>query len=397
MPCAKIPDVIAALKAGRMIVLMDDEKRENEGDLVCAAEFITPETVNFMLKEARGLLCVALTPETCDRLQLHPQAANNTAPLGTAFTISIDGHPRFGITTGVSAAERAISIGLLINPHTQAADLCRPGHIFPLRARAGGVLERAGQTEGSVDLCRLAGLRPAAAIIEVMAEDGTMARVPELEKFCAKHGLLMCTIADLIEYRLQQDALIRRLESLPIQTPFGAFDLRVYETVGDPLIHLALCCGGVGEIDSATRKAVVQQEPVLVRMHSEHLLGDVFGAFGSESTGELQASLKLIQAAGKGALVYLRQESRGLALLHRLHEFKKVCGISGGPTAPLPTSGRSSPSPMERRDFGIGAQILRDLGLTRLRILTNRPKKFFGLEGFGLSVQQQVPIPVGNG
>ncbi|HUO09074.1 MAG TPA: 3,4-dihydroxy-2-butanone-4-phosphate synthase [Phycisphaerae bacterium] len=388
-PFAPIPEVIAALKAGKMIVLVDDEDRENEGDLVCAAEFITPEMVNFMLKEARGVLCVAMTPEDCDRLQLYPQAANNTAPLGTAFTISVDGHPRFGVTTGVSASERATTIKLLIKADGKPSDLTRPGHIFPLRARAGGVLERAGQTEGSVDLCRLGGLHPAGVIIEIMAEDGSMARLPELEKFCAKHGLLLCTIADLIQFRLQQDALIRRIESLPIETPYGRFDLRVYETVGDPLIHVALCCGGVGEIDPATPppgKAVVQKEAVLVRMHSEHLLGDVFSAVGTDSGKELQASLRMIQAAGKGALVYLRQESRGLALLQRLHEFKKECA---GKTEPPPPKGL-----MDRRDFGIGAQILRDLGLTKLRIITNRPKKFFGLEGFGLTVEEQVGIPV---
>jgi 3,4-dihydroxy 2-butanone 4-phosphate synthase/GTP cyclohydrolase II len=387
-PFAKIPDVIAALRAGQMIVLVDDEDRENEGDLVCAAEFVTPETVNFMLREARGVLCVAMTPEECDRLQLHPQAAHNTAPLGTAFTISVDGHPRFGITTGVSAAERALTIRLLREPTTKPDDLSRPGHIFPLRARPGGVLERAGQTEGSVDLCRLAGLHPAGAIIEIMAEDGTMARLPALQKFCAKHHLLLCTIADLIEFRLQRDALIRRLDSLPIQTPHGPFDLRVYETVGDPLIHVALCCGGVGDLDPATNKAIVHPEPVLVRMHSEHLLGDVFGAAGTASGKELAASLDMIQAAKKGALVYLRQESRGLALLDRLHEFKKDGAIPGGKPRDLRV--------MDRRDFGIGAQILRDLGLTKLRIMTNRPKKFFGLEGFGLAVDEQVPIDIGD-
>jgi 3,4-dihydroxy 2-butanone 4-phosphate synthase/GTP cyclohydrolase II len=385
MPVATIVEAIAALKAGKMVVLVDDEDRENEGDLVCAAEFVTPEMVNFMLREARGVLCVAMTPEECDRLQLHPQAANNTAPLGTAFTISVDGHPRFGITTGVSAKERATTIRLLREKATKPEDLCRPGHIFPLRARAGGVLERAGQTEGSVDLCRLAGLHPAAAIIEIMAEDGTMARMPALEAFCAKHGLLLCTIADLIEFRLQRDALIQRIESLAIETPYGPFELRVYETVGDPLVHVALCTGGVGEIDPITKKPVVHEEPVLVRMHSEHLLGDVFGAAGTASGKELAASLKLIHAAGKGALVYLRQESRGLALLDRLHEFKKD-GSSGGPRGVI----------MDRRDFGIGAQILRDLGLTKLRIMTNRPKKFFGLEGFGLSVEEQVPIDIND-
>lgn len=384
MPFASIPQVLAALKAGRMVVLVDDADRENEGDLVCAAQFITPEQVNFMLREARGLLCVAMNAETCDRLQLYPQAAHNTAPLGTAFTISVDGHPRHGITTGVSAAERARTIKLLIDPATTPSDLCRPGHIFPLRARPGGVLERAGQTEGSVDLCTLAGLQPGAVIIEIMAEDGSMARLPELEKFCDKHNLLLCTNADLIEYRLGQDTLIRRIESLPIDMPEGRFDLRVYETVDDPLLHIALCCGGVGALDPGTKKPIPHGEPVLVRMHSEHLLGDVFGARGTESGKDLHRSLELIQRAGKGAVVYLRQESRGLALLQRLHEVKEE--------ANLPSAGKMTPAVMDRRDFGIGAQILRDLGLSKLRILTNRPKKFYGLEGFGLSVDEQVPI-----
>ncbi len=394
MPFASIPEVLAALKAGRMIVLVDDESRENEGDLVCAAQFITAEQVNFMLREARGLLCAALNAETCDRLQLYPQAHENTAPLSTAFTISVDGHPRHGITTGVSAAERATTIQLLIDPAAKPGDLSRPGHIFPLKARAGGVLERAGQTEGSVDLCQMAGLRPGAAIIEIMAEDGTMARLPLLEEFCAKHNLLLCTIADLIEYRLHQDTLIRRLESLPIELPEGRFDLRVYETVGDPLVHIALCCGGIGDLDPATRRAVPREEPVLVRMHSEHLLGDVFAAKGANSGRTLHRSLELIQAAGKGAVVYLRQESRGRALLSRIDEFRSapasdaVGGLHGGSDG----TRREAQKVMDRRDFGIGAQILRDLGLTKLRILTNRPKKLHGLEGFGLSVAEQVPI-----
>jgi 3,4-dihydroxy 2-butanone 4-phosphate synthase / GTP cyclohydrolase II len=382
MPFAPIPKVLQALREGRMIVLVDDENRENEGDLVCAAESTTPEQVNFMLREARGVLCAALTAETCDRLQLYPQAPHNTAPLGTAFTISVDGHPKHGITTGVSATERATTIKLLIDPATKPADLSRPGHIFPLRARSGGVLERAGQTEGSVDLCRLAGLKPGAAIIEIMAEDGTMARLPALEKFCAKHNLLLATIADLIEYRLASDTLIHRIETLPIQLPEGAFTLHVYETVGDPLLHLALCCGGVGDLDPLTRRPLPQTDAVLVRMHSEHLLGDVFNAAGADSGMELHKSLKMIQAAGKGAVVYLRQEARGLALLHRLHEFKTGEAMQPRPPGQL----------MDRRDFGIGAQILRDLGLAKLRILTNRPKKFYGLEGFGLSVAEQVAI-----
>jgi 3,4-dihydroxy 2-butanone 4-phosphate synthase / GTP cyclohydrolase II len=382
MPFAKIPEVLAALRAGQMIVLVDDEDRENEGDLVCAAEFITPEKVNFMLREARGVLCAALAEEACTRLELYPQTPFNTAPLGTAFTISVDGHPRHGITTGVSAAERATTIKLLISDDSRPSDLNRPGHIFPLRARSGGVLERAGQTEGSVDLCRLAGLRPGAAIIEIMADDGTMARLPALEAFCQKHGLRLATIADLIEYRLQQDTLIKRLDCLPVRLPQGAFDLRVYESIGDPLIHIALCCGGIGALDPASKRPVAQGEATLVRMHSEHLLGDVFHAAGTDSGSLLDMSLKMIQAAGRGVVVYLRQESRGLALLRRLDELRK--GIGVGPAAPGQL--------MDRRDFGIGAQILRDLGLSKLRILTNRPKKFYGLEGFGLSVVEQVPI-----
>jgi 3,4-dihydroxy 2-butanone 4-phosphate synthase / GTP cyclohydrolase II len=379
MPFAPIANVLNALRAGRMIVLVDDENRENEGDLVCAAEFITAEQVNFMLREARGVLCAALSAEMCDHLQLYPQAANNTAPLGTAFTISVDAQPRHGITTGVSAAERATTIRLLIDAAAKAGDFTRPGHIFPLRARIGGVLERAGQTEGSVDLCRLAGLKPGAAIIEIMDEDGTMARLPALEKFCARHNLLLATIADLIEYRLRQDTLIRRIESVPVRLPQGPFVLHVYETLGDPLIHLALCCGGVGDADPATGRARPQTDPVLVRMHSENLLGDVFHAAGTDSGDSLDASLRLIQKAGKGAVVYLRQESRGRALLQRLDDFKR-------PSATVPGQ------LMDRRDFGIGAQILRDLGLSKLRVLTNHPRKYYGLEGFGLSINEQIPI-----
>ncbi len=368
-----------------MVVLADDENRENEGDLICAAQHVTPDIVNFMLKHARGVLCVAMDAADCERLHLHPQALFNTAPLGTAFTVTVDAHPRFGITTGVSAAERAKTIGILIDPASQPADLCRPGHINPLRARPGGVLERAGQTEGSVDLARLAGLKPAAAIIEIMADDGAMARLPQLEEFCQKHNLLLCTIADIIQYRLQQDTLIRRVESAPLHTAFGQFDLRVYETTGDSLIHLALCCGGVGEIDPLTRRAHVHHEPVLVRVHSEHLLGDVFQADFTSSGRELHASLRMIQQAGKGALVYLRQESRGLALMKRLHELRL-------PPAVMPAPPTELTPPAEQRDFGIGAQILRDLGLSKLRILTNRPKKLWGLEGFGLAVVEQCPI-----
>ncbi|MGC9259292.1 MAG: 3,4-dihydroxy-2-butanone-4-phosphate synthase [Phycisphaerae bacterium] len=383
MQFARIEEVLAALKRGEMIVLVDDEDRENEGDLVCAAQFVTPAIVNFMLKEARGVLCVAMTPEDCQRLALYPQTAQNTAPLGTAFTVTVDAHPRFGITTGVSATERALTIKTLLDPNRGPDDLCRPGHINPLRARPGGVLERAGQTEGSVDLARMAGLYPAAVIIEIMADDGSMARLPELDKFCQRHGLLLCSNADIIQYRLRRDTLVKRIESTALKTAFGNFDLYVYEMHNDPLLHLAITSGGVGAIDHHTGKSVIQSGPVLVRVHSEHLLGDVFAADFTDSGKELQESLRMIQQAGKGAVIYLRQESRGLALLARLREMRK---------AETAAAQEQAIGPMGRRDFGIGAQILRDLGLRELIVLTNRPKTLYGLEAFDLTVVEQRPI-----
>ncbi len=384
MTFSAIDDVLSELRRGRMVVLVDDQDRENEGDLVCPAQFITPETVNFMVKEARGVLCVAMTPDDCDRLGLHPQWAFNTAPLGTAFTVTVDAHPRFGITTGVSAVERARTIQVLIDPGSHPADLCRPGHINPLRCRPGGVLERAGQTEGSVDLARLAGLYPAGVIIEIMAEDGSMARLPQLREFSRKHNLLMCSIADLIEYRLKRETLVRRLESERIHTSFGPFDLHIYESGQDALLHLALCAGATGKIDPHTGKPTVQEEPVMVRVHSEHLLGDVFHADFTSSGDELRQSMQMIQRAGNGAIVYLRQESRGLALLGRLREIRKNQRQEALPD-PSMQSG-------VKRDLGIGAQILRDLGLKKLIVLTNRPKKLHGLDGFGLAVVEQRPI-----
>ncbi len=382
---APVEAVIQAIRQGEMVILVDDEDRENEGDLICAAQFITPQIVNFMLREARGVLCVALIAEDCERLSLYPQAAVNTAPLGTAFTVTVDAHQRFGITTGVSASERAATIKVLINSESKPDDLCRPGHINPLRARPGGVLERAGQTEGSVDLARLAGLHPSGVIIEIMADDGTMARLPELEVFAKKHQLLICSIADIIQYRLRQETLIRRLAQEKLPTRWGSFNLIVYETMHDPLLHIALTRGGVGVRDALTGRIAHQNEPVLVRMHSENLLSDVFQSQEATSGQELQASMQRIAQADKGALVYLRQESRGLALLSRLKEFQ-ITGPQIDPSSP------ELIGPMNRRDFGIGAQILRDLGLSQLRVLTNRPKRLHALEAFGLRVVEQLPI-----
>src|SRR5437763_16581666 len=277
MSLSPIPEILDELKAGKPIVLVDDEDRENEGDLVYAAEKVTPEAVNFMLKEARGILCVALTGEVCDRLRLHSQTEINTASLGTAFTVSVDAHKRFGVTTGVSARDRAKTIEVAIADDAQPQDLLRPGHINPLRARDGGVLVRAGQTEGSVDLARLAGLKPAAVICEIMRDDGEMARRPELEEFCRVHNLKMCTIADLISYRLRSEQFVKRIETVTLPTTWGTFQLHAYQSVVDQQPHLALCKGGIGERD-AQGKAIIHEEPVLVRVHSECLTGDVFGS-----------------------------------------------------------------------------------------------------------------------
>src|SRR3954451_11421618 len=276
MSFSPIPEILEELKLGKPIVLVDDEDRENEGDIVYAAEKVTPEAINFMVKNARGLVCLALTPEVCDRLHLHSQVEWNTASLGTAFTVTIDAHKRFGVTTGVSAKDRAKTIEVAIAEDAQPQDLNRPGHINPLRARDGGVLVRAGQTEGSVDLCRLAGMKPAAVICEIMRDDGEMARRPELEEFCRVHDLKMCTVADLISYRLKSEQFVKRIETIHLPTNWGTFTLHAYQSMVAPQPHLALCKGPIGEIDPATGKAIVHDEPVLVRVHSECLTGDVF-------------------------------------------------------------------------------------------------------------------------
>src|SRR6266576_6880555 len=277
MPFSSIPEILDDLKAGKMVVLVDDEDRENEGDLVIAAERCTPEAINFMLKHARGVICLSLTEERCDRLRLHPQTHINSASLGTAFTVTVDAHKRFGVTTGVSAKDRAKTIEVAIAEDAQAHDLNRPGHINPLRSRDGGVLVRAGQTEGSVDLARLAGLKPAAVICEIMREDGEMARRAELEAFCEKHNLKMCTIADLISYRLRSEQFVKRIETVTLPTNWGTFTLHAYQSMMDPQPHLALCKGGVGDRD-VKGNAIIHEEPVLVRVHSECLTGDVFGS-----------------------------------------------------------------------------------------------------------------------
>ena len=387
-PFCTIDEALTELKAGRFVVLVDDERRENEGDLVCAAELITPEMVNFMLSAARGVLCVALPRENCHRLDLTPQAPENTAALGTAFTVTIDAAPRFGVSTGVSASDRCATIRRLAAPDAVADDFLRPGHVNPLMAREGGVLIRAGQTEGTVDLLRLAGMRPAGALIEIMNEDGTMARVPQLTRFCEQHSIKMCTIASLIEYRHRSESLVERIESLPLPTAYGEFTLHAYKTMVDADVHLALCCGGVGD-RQPNGQPVPQDEPVLVRVHSECLTGDLFGSMRCDCGGQLHTAMRLIQEAGKGAVIYLRQEGRGIGLHNKLKAYRLQ--DQGMDTV---QANEALGFPPDKRDYGIGAQIIRDLGLHRLAILTNNPKKVSRLELYGIEIVKQVPIVI---
>ena len=387
-PFCTIPEAMAELKAGRFIVLVDDEYRENEGDLVCAAEHITPEMVNFMLIHARGVLCVALPRRRCRELDLQPQTAENTATLQTAFTVSIDAQPRFGVGTGVSAKDRATTIRRLADPEAVAEDFCRPGHVNPLMAQEGGVLVRAGQTEGTTDLLCLAGLRPAAALIEIMNDDGTMARVPDLTRFSQRHGIKMCTIAHLIEYRIQREPLVQRVETIQMPTKLGNFTLHAYKSLVDPDLHLALCCGGVGDLDERGN-VIPQGEPILVRVHSECLTGDIFDSLRCDCGDQLHDAMRMIQEQGRGAIIYLRQEGRGIGLHNKLRAYslqeRGLDTVEANVRLGLPP---------DKRDYGIGAQIIRDLGLRQIRVLTNNPKKVSRLEVYGLKVVEQVPIVV---
>lgn len=374
------------LREGRMLILVDDEDRENEGDLVIAAQKITPEAVNFMLKYARGVLCIPMPRQRCEQLNLPLQTSQNTTKFGTAFTVTVDAHSRFGVTTGVSAADRAKTIEVACADDTQPADLCRPGHLSPLQAVDGGVLVRGGQTEGSVDLCRLAGLKPMAAILEIMHEDGTMARLPQLAEFSRAHGIRIYTVADIIEYRMQRESFVRRGVTTRLPTRYGEFTLIEYHSPVDPEPHLALCLGGVGDCDG-DGNPIVHEEPVLVRVESECMTGHVFRSQRCDCGEQLDAAMQMIQKEGKGAVVYLRQEGRGIGLHNKLKAYQLQ--DEGLDTV---EANEKLGLPIDRRDYGVGAHIIRDLGLRQLRILTNNPKKVNRLEVYGIHIAEQLAI-----
>ena len=375
-PFAPIEEAIERFRHGEIVIVVDDEDRENEGDLAIAAEKVTPAAINFMAKHGRGLVCLALTEERCDALDLPLMVQDNTSTFGTAFTISIEARGK--VTTGISAADRAATILTAIEPATRPEDLLRPGHVFPLRARKGGVLKRAGQTEASVDLAALAGLTPAGVICEIMNDDGTMARVPDLVKVAREHGLLMITVSDLISYRLRHETLVRKMASPSLPTLYGDFRIHAYrsDVTGDENVALVM-----GEIDP--------EEPILVRVHSQCLTGDIFGSCRCDCGPQLEQALERIAAEGKGVLLYLLQEGRGIGLMNKLRAYE------------LQEQGHDTVEANERlgfrpdqRDYGIGAQILRDLGVRKMRLMTNNPSKYIALNGYGLEIVERVPLEV---
>jgi 3,4-dihydroxy 2-butanone 4-phosphate synthase / GTP cyclohydrolase II len=370
-----IEQAIADIRAGKFVVVADDEDRENEGDLICAAQLITPEMVNFMM-QAKGMICLALTGERVDQLQLPMQGDENTDAFRTAFTVSIDAAPRFGVTTGISASDRSTTIHVAVDPATVPSDVRRPGHVHPLRARDGGVLQRVGHTEAAVDLARLAGLYPAGVICEILNEDGTTSKRPQLEAFCARHGLTFTTVAQLVAYRLQHERLVHRIAASRLPTEFGEWRIVGYRNDVDSAEHVALVYGEVGD-----------GEQVLVRMHSKCLTGDVFHSMRCDCGWQLHTAMEMIAREGRGVVVYLDQEGRGIGLLNKLKAYE------------LQDAGRDTVEANEAlgfkpdlRNYGIGAQILLDLGLKSIRVMTNNPKKLVGLEGYGLRVDDRVPI-----
>lgn len=375
-PFATIEEAIEDFRSGKFVVVCDDADRENEGDLTIAAQFVTPEAIAFMATHGRGLICLCLTPERCDELELRPMTDNNETPLGTAFTVSIEA--REGVSTGISAHDRARTIQVAVDPGSTPHDLVQPGHVFPLRAKQGGVLERSGQTEAAVDLARLAGLNPTGVVCEIMNDDGTMARVPDLVTFCERHGLRMVTVADLIEYRRRTEKLVERVVSVRLPTEYGEFEAVAYREVLTDKQHVALVKGDVAG-----------QENVLVRVHSECLTGDVFHSQLCDCGEQLEQALACVEAEGRGVVLYMGQEGRGIGLLNKLRAYELQANGLDTVEANLALG-----FPPDAREWGIGNQILADLGLTTIRILTNNPRKLTGLDGFGLTVVEQVPLEI---
>ena len=375
MPISKIEAALDDIRQGKMVILVDDEDRENEGDLIIAAEKVTPEAINFMAKEGRGLICLSMTEERADHLELPPMVAENSCSFGTAFTVSIEA--KTGVTTGISAADRARTIQVAVADDSSAADLARPGHVFPLRAKQGGVLVRTGQTEGSVDMARLAGLKPAGVICEIMNDDGTMARMPQLRVFALKHGLKIVSVADLVAYRMQKESLVHRAAETVLPTSdCGDFKLIVYENDVDQAEHLALVKGEVNP-----------DQPVLVRVHSECLTGDVFGSQRCDCGDQLQVAMRNVAAEGVGVVLYLRQEGRGIGLVNKLKAY--ALQDRGQDTV---EANESLGLNADLRDYGIGAQMLADLGVKKIKLLTNNPKKIVGMQGYGLEVVERISI-----
>ncbi|MFA0758318.1 MAG: hypothetical protein PVTTEEND_001950 [Candidatus Fervidibacter sp.] len=377
MPLATIEQALDELRKGHFIIVVDDEDRENEGDLVLAAEKVTPDAINFMTKHGRGLVCVAMTGERLDALQIPLLPGDNSSPFGSPFAMPVDAHPRFGVTTGISAYDRATTVRVLIDPNTKPTDLTKPGHVFPLRAKEGGVLRRAGHTEAAVDLCRLAGLYPAAVICEILRDDGQMARLPDLEKFAKQHGFVIVTVADLIAYRLQHEQLVRRVATARYPTPFGEFTLISYESLLDGSPFLALVMGDIRP-----------DEPVLVRVHSACLTGDALFSLRCDCGNQLRLAMEKIAAEGRGVLLYIpHHEGRGIGLLNKLKAYELQDAGLDTVDANLKLG-----HPMDARDYGLGAQVLRDLGVRKMRLMTNNPTKRAGLSGYGLEIVERVPL-----